>query len=376
MAGIYLHIPFCKKACHYCDFHFSTSLKLKDDLLAAMRLEIESRKDFFDKSEIIETVYFGGGSPSILSESELNSLLESIRTGFKIEPDAEITLEANPDDLSMNKLTAMKAAGINRLSIGIQSFRDEDLQLMNRAHNREMAIKSIENARDVGFENLSIDLIYGIPEMTEEQWASNLNILFGYKPEHISAYNLTIEEKTAFGNWASKGKLKLPAEEVVIRQFEVLTAMAKQNNFEHYEISNFALPGKISKHNSSYWKGKKYLGIGPSAHSFTGNVRRWNIKNNPLYIKAIKGGQTYYEEEILSSTDKLNEYILTSLRTSWGLDLGYFEQQFGTEYLQNLMANISPYLKSEQVRREGEKILLSEKGKLVADKITSDLFVI
>ena len=341
-----------------------------------MRLEIENRKDFFDESETIETVYFGGGSPSILSERELNSLLDSIHSVFNLNPDAEITLEANPDDLSVKKLLALKSAGINRLSIGIQSFRDEDLQLMNRAHNKEMAMNSIENARGAGFENISIDLIYGIPEMTTQQWESNLTILFGYKPEHISAYNLTIEERTAFGNWASKGKLNLPGEEAVIRQFEVLTAMAKQNNFEHYEISNFALPGRISRHNSSYWKGKKYLGIGPSAHSFTGSTRRWNIRNNPLYIKSIRIGQAYFEEEILSTTDKLNEYILTSLRTNWGLNLTFFENQFGIENLHSLMTEISPYLKSGQVHREGEKILLSEKGKLVADKITSDLFVI
>lgn len=376
MAGIYLHIPFCKKACHYCDFHFSTSLKHKDALLAAMHLEIKNRKEFFDESEKIETVYFGGGSPSILSESEIADMLDRIYSIFKIESDAEITLEANPDDLSMKKLLAMKAAGINRLSIGIQSYRDEDLLFMNRAHNREMAIKSIENARDAGFENISIDLIYGIPEMSPEQWESNLNILFRFKPEHISAYNLTIEEKTAFGNWASKGRLKLPSEEVVIKQFEVLTDLAKINNFEHYEISNFALPGKISRHNSAYWKGKKYLGIGPSAHSFTGSVRRWNIKNNPLYIKAIREGKDYFEEEILSIKDRLNEYILTSLRTNWGIDLRHFENQFGPENLKNLMAELSPYIESKQVLEEGEKILLSEKGKLVADKITSDLFVL
>lgn len=375
MPGIYIHIPFCKKACHYCDFHFSTSLKLKDDLIKSILLEIERNVSYLN-SESVETIYFGGGSPSILKAAELDSILDKLFKEFNIESDAEITLEANPDDLSSDKLKDFKSSGINRISVGIQSFRDEDLQLMNRAHDRNMAIKSLERLSKAGFTNLNADLIYGIPGQSLHDWENNLNQFFSFEISHLSAYNLTIEDRTAFGNWVKKGKMKEVIDEVLIDQFEILMSMAKDRGYDHYEISNFCQPGKISKHNTSYWKGEKYLGVGPAAHSFDGKKRRWNIKNNPLYIKAIQNNKPFYEEEILSEKDHFNEYILTSLRTKWGLDLHHIVSRFGKNQLKKLKEESSPYLLRQLLYQSENKLYLTEKGKLVADKITSDLFIV
>jgi oxygen-independent coproporphyrinogen-3 oxidase len=373
LAGIYLHIPFCRKACHYCDFHFSTSLKLKDDLLEAMILEIEERKDYLS-NEVIDTIYFGGGTPSVLTLNELGRLLNALADAHSILTKVELTLEANPDDLTTLKLKALKSLGINRLSIGVQSFRNEDLKLMNRLHSGEIAMESIENARSAGFQNLNIDLIYGIPGLSETAWEKNLEMLFSYKPEHISAYSLTIEERTAFGHRVKIGSLLPEKDEVVIRQFQQLMQMAKDRGYDHYEISNFSLPGLHSKHNTSYWLGKKYLGIGPSAHSYDGAKRRWNIRNNPLYIKYLRNKAPYFEEETLSEKDQFNEYLLTSLRTKWGIDLELIAKDFGGDVLMELEVELAAYLKDESLIKVGQKIYLSEKGKLVADKITSDLF--
>jgi len=375
LPGIYIHIPFCKKACHYCDFHFSTSLKLKDDLIKSILLEIERNVSYLN-SESVETIYFGGGSPSILKAAELDSILDKLFKEFNIESDAEITLEANPDDLSSDKLKDFKSSGINRISVGIQSFRDEDLQLMNRAHDRNMAIKSLERLSKAGFTNLNADLIYGIPGQSLHDWENNLNQFFSFEISHLSAYNLTIEDRTAFGNWVKKGKMKEVIDEVLIDQFEILMSMAKDRGYDHYEISNFCQPGKISKHNTSYWKGEKYLGVGPAAHSFDGKKRRWNIKNNPLYIKAIQNNKPFYEEEILSEKDHFNEYILTSLRTKWGLDLHHIVSRFGKNQLKKLKEESSPYLLRQLLYQSENKLYLTEKGKLVADKITSDLFIV
>ncbi len=344
-------------------------------MLHALHREIDLRKNFLDEEEI-NTIYFGGGSPSILESKELGNILELIDQVFKVNQDAEVTLEANPDDLLLDKAKGLKSLGINRLSIGIQSFRNEDLKLMNRAHDASMAKKCIEDVRSAGFDNLNLDLIYGIPGLDLKSWEDNLDQFFSFDAEHLSAYNLTIEDRTAFGHWAKNGKLKIESDEHILQQFKILMERMSDRDYEHYEISNFCRPGFISKHNSSYWKGEKYLGIGPSAHSFDGNARSWNMRNNPLYIKAIDNGEKWFEEEILSAKDKFNEYVLTSLRTSWGVDLNFIGESFGETMMNNLLAEAKEHLSEGRLYQEENILLLSEKGKFVADKITSDLFAV
>jgi oxygen-independent coproporphyrinogen-3 oxidase len=375
VSGLYLHIPFCKQACHYCDFHFSVSLKNKEAVLNSMLKEIEVQSNFFE-GEKLDTIYYGGGSPSILSEAELVEIQNKIYDTFPINDGAEISLEANPDDLSTEKLDSLKNAGINRLSIGIQSFRDEDLKLMNRVHNSDEAKRCISDARKAGFENFNIDLIYGIPGLSINDWKENLQIFFDYDLPHLSAYSLTIEDKTAFGNWVQKGKLKVSDDEEVIEQFKELMEQANRHGYDHYEISNFSKPAFESKHNTSYWKGDSYLGIGPSAHSYNGNKRRWNIRNNPKYVAAIESGNGLFEEEVLSETDKFNEYLLTRLRTSWGVDLNFVKSEFGTTVMETLENDSSAFINRSLLTREKDHIYLTENGKLVADKITADLFAL
>ena len=375
MAGIYIHIPFCKQACHYCDFHFSTSLQNKAAFLTALKKEIVLQKEYL-KTEKVSTIYLGGGTPSLLCKSELIEIFDCLKKSFQINEEAEITLEANPDDLTEEKIKDFKATPINRLSIGIQSFYDEDLKLMNRAHTAEESIKAVKFAQENGFENITIDLIYGIPGLTDHRWRNNLQIAFALNVNHISAYCLTVEPQTALAHQIKTGLVKNVDEQHGLEQFEIMLEAMHQNDFVQYEISNFCKNGAFSKHNSNYWKKEKYLGLGPSAHSFNGESRQWNISNNALYIQSIEKGELNFEKELLSIEQRYNEYVMTSLRTIWGLDLNYLEQNFGKEYLEYCLKEIEQYVKSENVLAEENKLYLSDKGKLIADKIASDLFKI
>lgn len=380
MPGIYIHIPFCKQACHYCDFHFSTSLKNKDAFLLALKSEIALQKDYLYK-ETVNTIYLGGGTPSLLTETELMEIFDALHNHFTISADAEITLETNPDDLNAKKIKILKHTPINRLSIGIQSFHDEDLRLMNRAHTSKEALSVVQTAQDAGFENITIDLIYGIPTLNNEKWKFNLQKAFGLEVKHISAYCLTVEPKTALASFIKTGKMKNIDDQQGAEQFEIMLEMMQKNDLIQYEISNFCKKDFYSKHNSSYWLKESYLGLGPSAHSFNGNSRQWNISNNALYIQSLEKNQLNFEEETLSVSQKYNEYILTSLRTIWGTDLKYIEQSFGKEYLTYFLNEAEKYIKTEQVSKKSplgannaEKLYLTDKGKLFADKIASDLF--
>ncbi len=375
MAGIYIHIPFCKQACHYCDFHFSTSLKNKDAFLISLKKEIELQKNYLGTSRI-STIYFGGGTPSLLTESELMHIFDELNVHFEIDTDAEITLEANPDDLNLKKIKELKHTPINRLSIGIQSFYDEDLALMNRAHTSKEALSVVQTSQDSGFENITIDLIYGIPTLTNEKWKHNLHTAFDLQVKHISSYCLTVEAKTALANFIKTGKVKNVDEQQSIEQFEIMVEKMKQNDFIHYEISNFCKEGFHSRHNSNYWLKENYLGLGPSAHSYNGVSRQWNISNNALYIQSIEKNKLNFEEEILTTTQKYNEYILTSLRTIWGTDLTYIETAFGKDYKNYCIKESERYIMEENLLNKENKLFLSDKGKLLADKIASDLFYI
>ncbi|HAJ82714.1 MAG TPA: coproporphyrinogen III oxidase, partial [Zunongwangia profunda] len=319
MSGIYIHIPFCKQACHYCDFHFSTSLKKKSELVSALQNELVLRKNELP-NEPIKTIYFGGGTPSLLNLEELTAIFKTIYTEFTIAENPEITLEANPDDLSEEKINELANSKINRLSIGVQSFFEEDLKLMNRAHNAEEALNSIKLARSK-FDNISVDLIYGIPGMSNERWQKNIQILLDLDIPHISSYSLTVEPNTALQKFIEKGKIKPVDDAAAAQHFETLRTVLKNAGFEHYEFSNYGKPGYFSQNNTAYWLGKPYLGIGPSAHSYDGNSRKWNIANNTLYIKAIERSELPLEVEELSITDRYNEYIMTRLRTYFGVDL-------------------------------------------------------
>jgi oxygen-independent coproporphyrinogen-3 oxidase len=374
MAGIYIHIPFCKKACHYCDFHFSTSLKNKEALVTALCKEIELRKDYMG-SKNISTIYFGGGTPSLLSKEELDKILNTISTHFTVAPDAEVTLEANPDDLTEEKIAGLKQAGINRLSIGIQSFVDEHLTLMNRSHNAKQAIDAVRNAQKAGIKNISIDLIYGLPNLPIDKWRDNIKQAFELDVPHISAYCLTVEKKTALNHMVQKKQITLPNDAETAEQFYMLIEESAKHGFTHYEISNFGKEGMYSRHNSSYWKNEPYLGIGPSAHSYNGSSRQWNISNNALYIKGIEASETIFEIENLTEADKFNEYVMTGLRTIWGINLDYVKTSFGEDILQELLQDSKPYIDSGHMQQNRENVTLTQKGKLIADKIASDLFI-
>jgi oxygen-independent coproporphyrinogen-3 oxidase len=387
MAGIYIHIPFCKQACHYCDFHFSTSLKNKEAFLKALKTEIHLKKDFFlneatGTKDQINTIYLGGGTPSILSISELMDIFELLYKQFEIDADAEITLEANPDDLTKEKTKALRNTPVNRLSIGIQSFYDEDLQLMNRAHNAQEALKIIGLAHDNDFHNISIDLIYGMPGLTHQRWENNLRTAFDMDVKHISAYCLTVEPKTALAKFIATGKIKNVDEQHSSEQFEILLKEMSAHHFQQYEISNFCKDEFYSRHNSNYWLKEKYLGLGPSAHSYNGIARQWNVSNNAKYIHALekkKGADQeaspLFEQEILTIQQRYNEYILTSLRTIWGSDLLQLRKQFGLDFWEHCMKEAAPYLISKQLIQQNDKLFLTDTGKLFADKIASDLFM-
>ena len=375
MPGIYIHIPFCKQACNYCDFHFSTSLNNKDAFLSALKKEIVIQKDYLTGTKI-STIYFGGGTPSLLSETELMNIFETLDRSFEISSDAEITLEANPDDLTKEKIKQLKATPINRLSIGIQSFYDEDLKLMNRAHNSKEATITVKSAQDSGFENITIDLIYGIQTLTNSNWKNNLATAFDLDVKHISAYCLTVEPKTVLAHQIKIGQIKNVDEQQSAEHFEIMLQAMNKNNFIQYEISNFGKEGYFSKHNSNYWLKEDYLGLGPSAHSYNGHSRQWNISNNALYIQAIEKGELNFEKEELSTYQRYNEYILTSLRTMWGTDLNYIEKTLGKDYSTYCLLEAEKYFDTKKVIHQKNKLILSDEGKLFADKIASDLFKI
>jgi len=374
MAGIYLHIPFCKKACHYCDFHFSTSLNYKDELLACMHNEIQLQKNYLQNAEV-ETIYFGGGTPSFIGVEELSKLIGSITKHFNVKSDAEITVEANPDDLDAETVRALRHTEINRFSIGIQSFFEEDLLWMNRAHHAAEAESSVKRVQDGGFENISADLIYGFPLLSDNKWSSNIGKIISMQIPHVSAYSMTVEPKTALASFISKGKQQGMNDSQSAEHYLSLIETLGLAGFEHYETSNFAMPDLYSKHNTNYWKGIHYLGIGPSAHSFNGISRQWNIANNSGYIKEIVKGIVPYELELLTKENRVNEYIMTSLRTVWGMDLSKIEREFGLYYKDEIQKNLSSFLEKQQIVMDDNVVKLSRSGKLFADKIASELFI-
>ena len=372
MAGIYIHIPFCKQACHYCDFHFSTSLKHKDDMIRALQAEIGWRKDELG-NEKIETIYFGGGTPSVLSVDEINKLIMAVHQHFEVTSDPEITLEANPDDLSKDKIKELSQTPINRLSIGVQSFFDDDLLLMNRSHNAQNAYESVAEARKY-FDNITLDLIYGIPNMSMEKWQANIDKALALNVPHISSYALTVEPKTALHHLIQKGEIPLPDDGVAHEHFLRLVEVLQANGFVHYELSNFGLPGYFSQNNTAYWQGKKYLGIGPSAHSFDGISRSWNVANNVRYIQHIDQQNLPSEKEYLSLADRYNEYIMTGLRTIWGVSLDKIQADFGAKFENYLRHNAQKHLDNQQLIIEGNHLKTTLQAKFFTDGIASDLF--
>lgn len=372
MSGIYIHIPFCKQACHYCDFHFSTSMKKKDEMVLAIAKEIQMRKSEFE-NETIETIYFGGGTPSRLPISDLRLQIDAIYKNYNVAPNPEITLEANPDDLSEDYLIALSKIGINRLSIGIQSFFEDDLVMMNRAHNSAEAKDCLELATQY-FDNISLDLIYGIPEMSNEKWKQNIETALSFGVPHISSYALTVEPKTALNKLIQTGKIAQPKDEVAEAHFQILVETLEANGFIHYELSNFGKENYFSKNNSAYWLGKKYIGIGPSAHSYDGISRSWNVSNNTMYLKSIQENKLPNEIEILSKTDRYNEYIMTGLRTIWGVSLDRILSEFGSKYLTYLQKQSQKFIDDDLLSIENNVLKPTPKGKFLTDGIASDLF--
>ena len=374
MSGIYIHIPFCKQACHYCDFHFSTSLAKKDQMIMALKKELVLRTDEF-KEETVETIYFGGGTPSVLRTSEINDLIQTVYSTYNVVKQPEITLEANPDDLTVEKVGELAESPINRLSIGVQSFFEVDLKLMNRAHNAKEAEQCIKEAANY-FKNISIDLIYGIPEMTDERWKQNIEKALSFEIPHISSYALTVEPKTALASFIKKGLIKPTDDAMAQRHFRILYDILSLEGYDCYEVSNFGKPGYYSKNNTAYWLGKKYMGIGPSAHSYDGGKRSWNISNNPKYLKAIAEGQLPITHELLSLTDKYNEYVMTGLRTSWGISLDKIRERFGEKYYVYITLQMERYIAQELLSLSKNQLVATKKGKFLVDGIASDLFIL
>jgi oxygen-independent coproporphyrinogen III oxidase len=372
MAGIYVHIPFCKKRCSYCDFHFSTTFsKYRQDLISAICLELVLRKDELN-SESIETIYFGGGTPSLLSIDELTQILACIHENYQLSPAAEITFEVNPEDAHEANLLAWNKLGINRLSIGLQSFQQSDLSWMNRSHTLEQGTDAVRLAQNLGFTNISIDLIYGLPGLSNEQWTEHLNRAMSLNVQHISSYCLTIEPKTALNDFVAKGKLTRPTEDQQSEQFELLVSTLAHAGFEQYEISNFAKGQKYAKHNSAYWNFSPYLGVGPSAHSFNGQQRRWNVANNTKYYQQVGKNQDWFEVETLTESEKWNEYFLTGLRTKWGILKKNILEMGGMSSSE--LTLMDSYVKSEWMIEADASFVLTEKGKLQADGIASSFF--
>jgi len=375
MAGIYIHIPFCRQKCYYCDFYKTVNTTLTEKFIAALKTEVSIRKNYL-LNELVETIYFGGGTPSVLTEQELTEILKHLHSNFQISPDVEITFEVNPDDLSREYLQQIFGAGINRLSMGIQSFHDELLKKMNRRHTSKQAIDAIENAVKTGFYDISIDLIYGLPGLTQKVWIDSLEQALKLPVTHLSAYHLTYHKGTPFFTWLKKGTLKPATETTSVTQFNTLTRLASKYGFEHYEISNFAQKQMYSKHNTSYWNGTKYLGLGPSAHSFDIVSRRWNIAHTEGYIKAIAQNQIFSEEEVLTENNRYNEYVLTRIRTIWGVSAEEIENRFGAEKRDWLIKNIEKYKAMKWVKCKNNIYTLTSKAWFVSDEITTNLMYI
>lgn len=380
MSGIYIHIPFCKQACHYCDFHFSTSLKKKDEMVLALAKEIQLRSKPITNhpspiTEPIETIYFGGGTPSIFQVADLRFLIDEVYRNYKVVGNPEITVEANPDDLDYETIFQLANSPVNRLSIGIQSFFEDDLKLMNRAHNAEEAKKCLEIATQ-HFDNISIDLIYGIPNMSNEKWLKNIETALSFNVPHISSYALTVEPKTALHTFIQKGIIPQPDDEVAAAHFQILVDKLSENDFIHYELSNFGKENYFSKNNSSYWLGKKYIGIGPSAHSYDGQNRGWNVSNNALYIKSIQENILPIEIETLTKTDRYNEYVMTGLRTIWGVSLDRIEEEFGKTYLDYLNQQAAKFIEDHLLFVDDNILRTTKNGKFLCDGIASDLFLL
>ena len=373
MSGIYIHIPFCKQACHYCDFHFSTSLQYVDEMTDAICKEIILKKDRI--TDQVGSIYFGGGTPSILPQKAFEKIFNTLTTHFSIAADAEITIETNPDDLDAKKIAGLRKLPVNRFSIGIQSFFEDDLMMMNRAHNAEEAKRSLALATQ-HFENISIDLIYGIPGMSNERWQQNIETALSFGIPHISSYALTVEPRTALKKLIEIGKIAAPNDETASGHFNILTERLQKAGFVHYELSNFGKENYFSRNNSAYWLGKKYLGIGPSAHSYNGISRSWNVANNTIYLKSILENKLPSEIEILSVTDKYNEYVMTGLRTIWGVSLEKIQQEFGTIYVNYLQIQVQKFLDDKLVMIEDAILKPSAKGKFLTDGIAADLFFI
>lgn len=373
MSGIYIHIPFCKQACHYCDFHFSTSMKNKDAMVLALANEMRLRKS--ESQEVVETIYFGGGTPSVLMNDEIDFLIRTVYENYTVSKNPEITLEANPDDLSDQRIIELANSPINRLSIGIQSFFEDDLKMMNRAHNAEEAKQSLAAATKY-FDNISIDLIYGIPGMDNQKWQQNIKTALSFGVPHISSYALTVEPKTALKKLIQTGKIAEPKDETAEQHFQILVDTLQQSGFIHYELSNFGKENYFSKNNSAYWLGKKYIGIGPSAHSYDGNSRSWNVVNNSIYLKNLTENKLPSETEILSVNDRYNEYIMTGLRTIWGVSLLRIQTEFGQKYLDYLLEQSEKFLSDGLLVVENNILTTTKKGKFLADGIASDLFLV
>lgn len=374
MAGIYIHIPFCKHKCHYCNFFSVATSRWKVPFTEALLKEIELQKDYLE-GESVKTIYFGGGTPSLLQTVEIAKILDHLYRHYSVDPKAEITLEANPDDFSESTAREWKNTPVNRLSIGVQSFFDDDLLYLNRVHNAGQSFRAIQSARNAGFDNLTIDLIYGIPTLTDEKWLKNLEYFFSLNIPHLSAYSLTVEQKTPLELLIRKGKYAAMDEQQSIGHFKILLEQARKKGYIHYEISNFAREGYYSRHNSLYWLGGNYLGLGPSAHSYNGNSRQWNVSNITKYIQLDDFHTTLEEKEALTKDQKYNEYVMTSLRTVWGCDTVHILNVFGSDFESHIIKGARIFLEKNQLYREGSKYFLTDEGKLFADTIAAALFV-
>ena len=373
MAGIYIHIPFCKQSCHYCNFHFSTSTKNKDEVLDAIENEIKQKGQA--TNEAISTIYFGGGTPSILDVNEINSIINRIHKEFNVESEAEITIEANPDDLNKEKIINLSLTEINRLSIGVQSFIDKELKIMNRAHDSKKALNSIEISKKY-FNNISIDLMYGVPDSTIESWAYNLDTVSQFDINHISSYALTLEPKTALESFVRKLVVEMPEEDLVYDQYNLINKKLEPLGFINYEVCSFAKENFFSKNNSAYWLRKKYIGIGPSAHSFDGKSRSWNISNNKKYIDQIKKGKSFYKKEKLSKVDQYNEYVMTGFRTIWGVSANFIENNFNSKFKNYFTDRIQKHIDQKNIIVKDDIYTTTNEGRFLADGISSDLFLV
>ena len=373
MAGIYIHIPFCRKACFYCDFHFSVSLGLQTEIVDAILLEAKRRKTFLG-DEVVETIYFGGGTPSVLTINEWDQILGALHEEFSIAKDAEITVECNPDDLTEEYVKMLKLIGVNRLSVGIQSFNEEHLQWMNRSHTAEQSVNCIQLAADIGFKDITIDLIYGLPQLSTEEWKQTVKSALALPINHLSAYSLTLEENTPYHKLVAQTKYKRPEDDLASDHYDILIKEINAHGWEHYEVSNFCKADNYSRHNTAYWQGKKYLGLGPSAHSYDGVHRYWNISNNKEYLSLISSNNKTYEMEELTAINRLNEYLLTGLRAKWGVDTDVLKKEHDYDIDLRYAEELSYWLSVGWIERKGTNVRLSDKGLLFADFVASELF--